>query len=132
MMTKRDEGACANARGRLTALRDEELAGDEAVEVRAHLAECASCQQEWEGLTAAQNLAAQWTVGDTPDLWPALREQIAPTPWEEVLAELRLLRAEVAGLRRELAARPAPIARRSTPLDLPYVPKVSRSQFQLV
>ncbi|MBV9852026.1 MAG: zf-HC2 domain-containing protein [Armatimonadetes bacterium] len=107
--------ACETRRACLTALLDGELPPHDATEVWAHLAECPACRRAWEELAAVRDLAAQWTMGDTPDLWPAVQAQIEPEPWETVMAELRQLRAEtqalwgeVAQLRRELAARPTP------------------------
>ena len=130
---------CAAVQGRLTALLDNELVKDDTAAVQAHLAECAACRQEWESLAATRALAARWPEEDVMDLWPALQAQIVPTLWEEAVAELRVLRAEtqtlreeIAQLRRALATRPAPVTERSTPLDLPYVPRVSRSRFQIV
>lgn len=131
--------ACQDVQGRLTALLDNELAADETTAVRAHLADCPSCRQEWESLTATKDLAAQWPEEDQPDLWPALQAQAASDSLASVMTELRALRSETQALRREVAqlrqdsiTRPAPTAGRSTPLDLPYVPKVSRSLFQIV
>ena len=116
---------CEGIQERLTALLDDELAPEEAAEVRAHLDVCILCRQEREELAAVRDMAGQWPGEAERDLWPAIQSAISPRGLEDVLAELRALRAETQALRREvvelrqeLAARP--VARPPSRLLFPH------------
>jgi len=70
---------CADCRETLNALVDGEIAGDEAVEIRDHLAGCAECQREHRMLTETSSLLKEGLVRyPAPDVLKArLRSALA-------------------------------------------------------
>ena len=124
---------CHEFRPMITALLDRELSAGDAARVEEHLQTCKPCAQVFAECGTLQNAAGMAHLPQTVDLWSLISNEISGDAASSMVEEMRLmrlemktLREEVTGLRRELAQSKTPQLPRSIVLNLPDARPLSR------
>ena len=108
---------CGTVLAQLTALIDGELTREGAERVRAHLTECAVCNDAAAETASLKQLAGAWTATGA-DVWQAVREEVEGSDMKVIAASLRALAVEVRELRAEVYALRARVERADIHGDL--------------